>query len=665
MVRTLALLAAIAVLALACAPSVPARPDVLLVTLDTTRADHVGAYGAKTGATPTFDAIAADGVLFTRAWTVTPLTTPAHASIMTGLYPSAHGVRNNGRFRLPERLTTLAEVFRSAGYRTAAFVGGFPVSREFGFAKGFETFDDDFGKTRGGRPASERPADAVDARALAWLAKTRDDRRPFFLWLHYYDAHEPYEPPPAFARRFPSSPYDGEIAFADAEFGRVVRALRESGAWSRTIVAVTGDHGEGLGDHGELTHGLFVYEPTIHVPMVVRAPWAIPRGAKRSDLASVVDLAPSLASLAGLRFPGPVDGRALFGRRSPGSAEGDDPLALGPGRAVYAESFYAAEEYGWAPLTAVRRGGMKWIGAPHPERYDLDVDPGETNNLAGRDPDKDRAMVSLLATVARASSAHAAGSAAGQVSDDLLSRLQSLGYVGGGGVGAPASGAKTAGRDPKEALDDYNAYLVGCNLLKAGRNVVGLFARLVAGDPQNPEFRLRLAMAQKAAGDPRAAEATYRDLIRRYPSFTLATMRLADLLDGQKRYADVRDLWLALKAKGGAYAGVDARLAEAYLDAGQPAKALETCDGGLASVPGDAKLLVIAGRSLERLGRDGAAIERYRAALASRPTDTTALDAALILLRRAGRTEEAKRLLDDCIARSGGDPDVRARLSRL
>jgi arylsulfatase A-like enzyme/tetratricopeptide (TPR) repeat protein len=632
-------------------PVVPTRPNVLLVTLDTTRADRLGAYGAPRAATPVFDAVAAAGTLFERAWTVTPLTTPAHASVMTGLYPQAHGVRNNGRFRLAEEASTLAEAFAAAGYRTGAFVGGFPVSRPFGFAQGFQRFDDDFGSDGRGRPRSERTADEVDARALPWLREAATSGTPFFAWIHYYDAHDPYEPPPPFAERFRGRPYDGEIAFVDAQLGRVIEALRHEGVYDRTIVALVGDHGEGLGDHGETTHGLLLYEPMIRVPLVLRAPWTVPSGARRTDLSSVVDLAPTLAGLANVSFPGPFDGRDLFAAQQ--AADG----------AVLAETFFAAEEFGWAPLVSVRRGEMKWIGAPRPERYDLEADPSETTNLAGRDAAKDVAMTALLARVAQSSSARRVGNATAPIDDDLLARLQSLGYVGGGGTGRSAEGPSGVGRDPKDAVADYDDYLHGTEAINAGGDAVPLFLRLVAGDPSNPEFRLRLGQAYRVRGDFASAEATYRELVRRYPDFYLAYRRLTALLSAQGRTAECRDLWLALRARNVAYVGIDARLAEAFLATGETERALATAEKGLEGSPDDAELLVLAARALERSGRGADALARYRRALGSRPANLEALDGAVALLGRLGLTGEARSLVEDCVRRSAGDPSVRARLA--
>jgi arylsulfatase A-like enzyme/Flp pilus assembly protein TadD len=640
-----------------------AHPSVLLVTLDTTRADHVGAYGALPSVTPVFDRIGGEGALFTRAWTVTPLTTPAHTSLMTGLYPQAHGVRNNGRMRMSDAVTTLAEALSASGYRTGAFVGALPVSRAFGFAQGFATFDDDFGEGGKGQARTERTAAEVNARALPWLRTAVASRQPFFAWIHYYDAHAPYEPPSPFAERFPDRLYDGEIAFVDSEFGRVVELLRRSGALDRTIVVAVADHGEGLGDHGELAHGFLLYEPMIHVPLAIRAPWAIPAGTKRKDLASVVDVAPTIAALAKVSFPDDVDGRNLLA--SPSTLpESDDPENPGPGRAVYAETFFAAEEFQWAPIVSVRRGDMKWIAVPRPERYDLAADPGEETNLAGREPSRDAAMQALLARVAAASSARGKGRTSdAHVDDDLVARLQSLGYIGGG-AGAPASGAAAVGRDPKDALADYVEYRRGTDLLVRGGDAADIFERLVASDPGNPEFRMRLGQAYRARGDLAAAEAAYRELLRRFPDYYLATRRLAALLSAQGRNEEARDLWLALKARGGAFVGLDKRLAEAYLGTRENDSALAAAERGLAQAP-DAELDVLAGRALERLGRDAEALERYRAALAARASYTEALDGAIALLRRLGRTGEIRPMVEDCVARSAGNAAVKERLTGL
>ncbi|HEX4823175.1 MAG TPA: sulfatase-like hydrolase/transferase [Candidatus Polarisedimenticolaceae bacterium] len=628
-------------------PAPPAHPNILLVTLDTTRADHLGAYGNKDAATPVFDRIAKEGVLFESVWTPTPLTTPAHASLMTGLYPAAHGVRNNGRLRLPAEAATLASVLAAAGYETGAFVGAFPVSRPFGFATGFKTFDDDFGQDEKGRSRPERTADQVAARAMPWLAKMAKEDAPFFAWVHFYDAHDPYTPPSPYAERFRARPYDGEIAFADATLGRIVGALRDAGVLDRTVVAVAGDHGEGLGDHGEPTHGLLLYEPMIHVPLAIRAPWTVAAGKRIAAPASLVDLAPTLAALARVPFP-EVDGADLFGRGA-------------PARDVYAETHFAAEEFGWAELSAVRRGPAKWIEAPRPERYELDTDAREAENLAGRDPAADAALRQALRG---ASSRHRLASSAASLDDEALAKLQSLGYVGSGGTG-DAAAPGTQRRDPKDALRDYDDYLHGTEAIHSGGDAVPLFERLVAGDPGNPEFRLRLGEALRARRDLAGAEAAYRGLVERYPDFYLAYRRLADLLRVEGKSGENVALWRTLQARGGGLVGVDARLAEALLADEKSGEALAAAESGLKTSPGDAELLALAARAHERLGHDAEALAGYEAALDSRPSDLSALDGAIALLKRLGRRDDAVALARRCADRSAGDPAVKARLAGI
>ncbi len=629
-------------LAAACAPRDP-RPNVLLVTLDTTRADHLGAYGAAFARTPVFDRLAAEGTLFERAWTTVPLTTPAHASLMTSLYPEASGVRNNGLSRIPEQAKTLAEAFRDAGYRTAGFVAAFPVSRAFGFAQGFDRFDDDLGHV-GATPRAERPADEVNARAVPWIAErlARGDG-PFFAWVHYYDAHDPYAPPPPFAEAFRGREYDGEIAFADSKLGEIVELLDRRHALDRTVIAVVGDHGEGLGDHGEPTHGLLVYEPMIHVPLVVRAPWKVPRGARERGLTSLVDVGPTLLALAGVPAP-PSHGRDLFAPEAAPGAEAAGPFDRGPGRVLYAESFYAHDEFGWAPLIAVRRAGQKWIAAPVPERYDLDADPGEARSLAGADPARDRAMQAVLEEAAAAASRGAVASSPAEGSEDLVARLQSLGYVGGG-AGPARSGGSPAARDPKDAVADYREYLRGTNLLGSGAasEALEVFERLAARDPGNAEFHMRLGMAQGGVGDAAEAERTYRGVIATHPGYHLAYRRLSDLLEGQNRYAESRDLWLELRKSGAWFVGADAKLASAYLGAGQPDEALRVAEAASTGAP-DRQLDLVAGRALEALGRGADAVGRYRRALEAAPSDPDAFRRLAALLRRLGREGEIRDL---------------------
>ena len=303
------------------APGRSTRPDILLITIDTLRADHVGAYGASTGATPTIDALAARGTRFDDADTAVPLTGPSHATILTGQYPPAHGVRGNVVFTLGSRYPTAATRLKKLGYATAAFVGAYPVAAAFGFSQGFDTFDESFHESSPGEQGAERRANEVSDAALTWMAAAP---HPYFAWLHYYDPHAPYDPPEPFRSRFAGKPYDGEIAFADQQIARVLESLRASGREGTTIVALLADHGEGLGDHGEQTHGVLIYQSTMHVPFIM-AGSRVAAGRVVQAPVGTIDALPTLLAFAGAPPDRDLPGRDLrplaVGRAIP-----DDPL---------------------------------------------------------------------------------------------------------------------------------------------------------------------------------------------------------------------------------------------------------------------------------------------------------------------------------------------------
>ncbi|MGA8806947.1 MAG: sulfatase, partial [Thermoanaerobaculia bacterium] len=333
----------------------PHRPlNVLLITVDTFRADRLGSN------TPALAGLAREAVRFDAADSPVPLTLPAHASLMSGLLPLHHGLRNNGVGAFPAARQTLATAFGSS-YRTGAFVGSFILDHRFGLDRGFERYDDEIVRnvtdSSGTFDAERRGGEVVD-RALAWLRQ--NDARPFFAWVHLYDAHAPYAPPPPYPQT-----YDGEVAYVDAQIARLLAAVDRS----NTIIVIVGDHGEALGEHGELTHGLLLYEPTLHVPMIIAAPSLAPRVI--ATPVSTADLAPTIASLAGVAFPA-VDGRDLaadlINRREPQPAP------------IYAETQYPAT-FGWSELSSLRLASAKLISAPGPELYDLQHDPGETVNV--------------------------------------------------------------------------------------------------------------------------------------------------------------------------------------------------------------------------------------------------------------------------------------------
>ena len=378
------LAAILLVLGIACAPPME-RSSVLLITLDTTRADRLGAYGKEQAGTRNLDALAREGALFEWAFTTVPITLPAHASILTGTYPDRHGVHDNG-WALPPEPVTLAEVFRDAGYRTAAFVSAFPLYSRFGLDRGFEVYDDTLPAQRSARRSvQQRFAQEVVEDASAWLTEM-DPEDPFFLWVHFYDPHNSYLPPPPYTQWYASDLYQGEIAYMDEWIGKLIKKIEESGHAEDTIIAVVADHGESLGEHGERTHAELIYNSTMRVPLILRgAP--IEAGSRISDPVSVVDLLPTLLELVSLEVPKEVQGTSL----AP-ALRGDPP----PSRSIYFESLYSRLHHGWSELRSIVREGWKYIEAPaatgESELYALTEDPDELNNRIAEHPEVARQL---------------------------------------------------------------------------------------------------------------------------------------------------------------------------------------------------------------------------------------------------------------------------------
>jgi arylsulfatase A-like enzyme len=437
---------------------------VLLLTIDTVRADRVGTYGDHLARTPAIDRLAREGLLFARATSQVPLTLPSHCSILTGTYPPYHGVRKNGGFALDNAFDTLAEVLAASGYRAGAFVSSFSLNHIYGIGQGFEIFDDvsatkEFlveGPAAGTRRLlyPERPANETIDRAIAWLG--RPSKKPDFVWVHLFDPHDPYEPAAPYETLFATDPYRGEIAAMDREIARLLAAMAERGPH---VVALVADHGEGLGDHGEKTHGYLLYEETLRVPLVI---WSSD-GARgvRSDLAETVDLVPTILGLAGVPWSGTLQGRDL---RSDGAALAVDSLA-------YAETLYGKLSFDWSDLRAMRSGDWKYISGPDPELYDLAGDPAETRNLrlvesavSARLREAVRAVLETKPDLPESAGVVAIGR-------EEAEALAALGYVGGAHGSGKRSGLDDEigiGLNPKDGLPWTYAADAVQNLLKGG-----------------------------------------------------------------------------------------------------------------------------------------------------------------------------------------------------
>lgn len=514
------------------------RPNVLLVTFDTTRWDHMGYATGRKGLTPMLDAMAARGTWFSDAVTVAPLTLVSHTSIMTGLYPPHHGVRDNGIYSVPERDETLAERLRDAGYATHAVVSSFVLDSQFGLDQGFQSYDDDLS----GGPQQiqfmfkEIKAAQTSAKAVRWLEQERPTDRPFFLWVHFFDPHANYDPPADVAKLFPNDPYSGEIHYADRELGRILKSLDDSGLLANTLFVFTADHGDSLGEHGETTHGIFVYNSTTQVPMLLAGP-GVPAGRRVDSLARTVDLEPTILELLGLPPAEGLDGRTLSPLWS--GREPDD-------RVAYMEALTPVLNFGWAPLRALRTASWKVIDSPRPEAYDEAHDPEESRNLAGagaEEPAPARELATKLAGYAASDPFEHGEQQPGQVPQETRQKLAALGYLSGR-VDPPPVGPAEERPDPKDRIEVWNRFEEAQSLIRIGdyQAAADRFETLLAGDPENEMAMLSYAQALARLGRKDDALAVYRQVIGLDPGRDTAFLGSARLLQDRGDYAEALPL---------------------------------------------------------------------------------------------------------------------------
>jgi choline-sulfatase len=484
----------------------PRDANVLLITLDTTRADHLSCYGPHGAKTPHLDGLAARGVRFAQATAQVPLTLPSHACIMTGAYPPVHGLRDMGGFVLDPSHPTVASLAQAAGFATAAFVGSRAVARHFGLSHGFDTYDDDMGaQTEEGKLPGifpERRASVVTDRALEWLKQNAGKK--FFLWAHYYDPHQPYDPPEPFKHQYAKNLYDGEIAYMDEQVGRLLDGVDQLGLTSRTLVIAVGDHGESLGEHGEMTHGIFLYDATLHVPLIVAGP-DVPRGKVIDDQVRSIDLHPTVMDFLHLSPSPEAQGVSLWPLLQHGTRVRTDYC--------YGETIYPRTYMGWSELRAMRTEGWKYILAPHPELYDLHRDPGELQNvIAQHAADADR-FQKLLWKVA-GTQGKTENVATVPLDQQTRRDLESLGYVSAGtsreihlGTDAP---------DPKDRMAVLKIMQAAERCLNAQDNVraAQLMEQALRQDPGNPLGHIYLAMAWERAGQVERAIGVYQDAMK-------------------------------------------------------------------------------------------------------------------------------------------------------
>lgn len=675
-------------------PAPLAGRNLLLITVDTLRADRVGAYGDGEATTPALDRLAAEGVRFESAYTPVPLTLPGHAALFTGRSPLATGVRLNGHHYLADGETTLAERFRDAGYATGAAVSAYVMVAKFGLAQGFDHYEDSLTARDLYNFYAEIPADETVDRFLAWLDERAGEGRPFFGWLHLYDPHLPYAPPEPWAGRFADDPYRGEVAFADEQVGRVLARLEELGVAADTAVVATSDHGEGFGEHGEHGHGLLAYDETLRVPLVIHAPGELPAGTVVEERVSLFDVAPTLLALFGLE-PLPGEGGPLRPGRDLGplllgtGGEGGDGDAVGdgaPGAAeVYFETVAGHEEKGWAPIQGVVSGHLKYIRAPRPELYDLAADPAESENLF----DERRSDAGRLERRLREIEAAApedAGAGRRELDDEDRERLAALGYLGGGesrsdepldpkrGIAienrvreirrlleagevesAAAALEEVRSANPDVHFSDF--YELESRIARArGRDAeaVDALVRGVRRFPHSQPMLLRLATLRRETGDPTGAERDARELLRRDPRNAQAHSLLGLVAEDRGEPEVALDHFASALELEPTSVPLRLRLAELALRTGDRARARRIYDaldaeGRLEEEPDQLARAAMLEASAGDLGK---AEERLRRAVERDPAAMHRFSLGLVLLRQ-GRAEEAASWLEAALTAEG------------
>jgi choline-sulfatase len=620
-------------------PAPPARANVLLITIDTLRADRV-----RPDLTPAIESVAARGVRYANARATVPLTLPSHVSIMTGALPPDHGVRVNGVV-MPVR-PTLARTFKDAGYRTGGFVGAYVLDRRFGLSGGFDTYDDRVPRDASGaaRLEAERRGDVVTTAALEWLARTAAE--PFFAWLHLYDPHAPYDPPQEWLTQAGGRAYEGEVAFADAQVARLLAWLDSSGHAGRTIVAIASDHGEGLGDHGETTHGMLAYDSTLRVPLILSVP-------PRADLPPNVDLPPKGGS-----YGGPVSLADLAGTllQAAGVAvpKGMRPGPLGASGEAYAETKYP-ESAGWHDLAVLAFDQWKAIVSSSVELYDVRADPRESRDLAvERSPVIDgarRRLAELRAT-------RTPDAVAGAVPSDAADRLRALGYVSGA---APAPGAGAP--NPARQIAAWNTFERELARLTAGdaRGALPGLSRLARAHSESAIFQATYARALKDTGRVLQAVEIYRRLVARHPRDAAMYHDLAVAAAAAGLTAEATRAEQASLALQPSNAAASNGLGLILVAAGKPAEAIAAFERATQDDPSNAVFWSNLGNARRDAGDATRAEQAYRTALDRDPRSADAANGLGVLLVQQRRPADAIRWFEQALA--GSPKFVEARLN--
>lgn len=594
------------------------RPNVLVVTFDTTRWDHVGWATGEKNLTPMLDAMARRGTWFSHAVTAQPLTLPSHTTILTGLYPFHHGVRNNGTYIVPDTNVTLAERLKAVGYQTHAVISAFVLDSQFGLDQGFDSYDDDLasGPKQKMFMFKETKAEQTTLRAAKWLRQDWKREQPFFMWVHYFDPHADYEPPADIAKQFPTDPYRGEIHYADRELGRLFKELDDAGQLENTLLVFTSDHGDGLGEHGESTHGIFIYDSTTRVPLIFSGP-GVPKGKQVDGVVRTADIVPTILDMLGLEGADDLDGKSLI-RLWKGKS---DP------RTAYTETMMTRQNFGWSELRGLRSDDNKGIDAPSRELFDIKLDPGEQDNLYPKVADAVTASSlespsplqasarTLFAELDKLKAADPFGQGQQQQADlnqETRNKLTALGYVWDSGSNTTVTGPLP---DPKERLKYWQIYQQSQNLIRKGDypQAAATIQGLLREDPNNELARSSLANALSHMGRKVEALEVFQSMIQRGSQQDSPHFGAAKILTELRRYDEALVLLEKIRALQPENPEVYTALGDFYLEQEKYPEA-ETW---------------------------------FRKAIDIDPHSSLAASGLGNCLNRSGRTEEAARILMD------------------
>ncbi len=604
----------VALLLLSCSGPAGDRPNVVLITLDTTRSDFLSCYGSELVQTPHIDSVAHHGVLFTRAHTTVPLTLPAHSSIMTGLYPPGHGVRNNGSYRLSDSIPSMAGVATAEGYSTCAVIGAFVLHSQFGIGNGFQIYDDNIsgeGESQPGFEYLERTADVVTDAAISHVREMGSS--PYLLWVHYFDPHSPYQPPEPYAGRYPTDPYGGEIAYVDACIGRLLGELNKlSGGKRSTITIIVGDHGEDLGDHGEMTHGAFLYESTTHVPFIISCPEKIPRGYRCEAPVSIVDVFPTVLDLLGIDTGKlTIQGKSLTGIIGAGKPDQ---------RPLYLETRFPFESMGWSPLEGVMLGDWKYIRAPTEELYNVRDDPEERTNLFPGESEISGQLAAVLDSI-ESDLSNGAQSSRVEVDRETRDKLERLGYI------TADEGIVPDLKDPKEMISHEAVKGKGSYYFRRGEfeRAVRAFTESLELDPTNVTLMNYRGLALYSLG------------------------KTGEAIEQWRKGAELRPGNL----------DIHLNLGMAYLVTGQLDSALESYEQVLEINPFYVKALIGKGKVLKLQSDSDDALSNFEKAVRIDPMSHEARYWLGITLKDRGKLDAALEELDHALSLKSGM--IRAR----